>query len=52
MRAAIIFHDKILRSIIISILHQNLNENQFGGRIGLDTTLQEFYTTIKQKKYI
>ena len=29
MPAAIMVHDKILRSILISILHPNLNENAF-----------------------
>ena len=43
-------HDKILRSIVKSILHPNLNDNQFGGRKGQDTTLARILLNYKAKK--
>ena len=50
MPAAIMVHDKILISIIISILHPNLNENHFGGRKGLDSTLAKILLNYKATK--
>ena len=50
MPAIIMVHDKILRSIVKSILHPNLNDNQFGGRKGQDTTLARILLNYKAKK--
>ena len=49
MPTAIMIHDKILRSIIISILHPNSNENQFGGRKGLFNT-NKIFTQLQSNK--
>ena len=40
-------HDKILCPIITEILESNLNNNQFGGRKGLDTTLAKILINYK-----
>ena len=47
MPAMIMVHDKILRSIVTAIIDPNLNENQFGGRIGQDTTLARILLNYK-----
>ena len=52
MPAMIMVHDIILRNIIISILHQNINENKFWGKKGHDTTFARIllnYKAIKNK---
>ena len=50
MQAMIMVHDKILRNIVTTILEPNLNENQFGGRKGHNTTLAKIPLNYKATK--
>ena len=47
MPAMIMVHDKILRSIVTTIIDPNLNENQFGGRTGQNTILARILLNYK-----
>ena len=50
MPAMIMVHDIILRNIIISILHQNINENKKKKKKGHDTTFARILLNYKAIK--